>query len=66
MDIVRHLLSIKCTISRMLKVEYLEANELGRGYSLMIKAPFHTQSKLDCTHAIGIALKTRDVDEMRY
>lgn len=32
----------------------------------MIKAPFHTQSKLDCTHAIGIALKTRDVDEMRY
>lgn len=63
---MRHLLSIKCTISRMLKVEYLEANELGRGYSLMIKAPFHTQSKLDCTHAIGIALKTRDIDEMRY
>lgn len=32
----------------------------------MIKATLHTQSKLDCTYAIVIDLKTRDIDEMRY
>lgn len=41
MDIVRYFLFIKCIIFRMLKVEYLEVNELGRGYSFMIKVFFY-------------------------